>query len=96
MKQGDTGRDAVVCCATGASQSNWPWETVFRKAIYATTKGQEARLEVNELSMLRCGMTRKDMTRNDGHMKQLYLKCRSVLSRVPHGTVLRPLLFQTT
>ena len=49
------------------------YKTVVRPAllygaeIWATTRGQEARLEVNEMRMLRwmCGVTRKDNIRNE-------------------------------
>ena len=49
------------------------YKTVVRPALlygaetWATTRGQEARLEVNEMSMLRgmCGVTRRDKTRNE-------------------------------
>ena len=49
------------------------YKTVVRPALlygaetWATTRGQEARLEVNEMRMLRwmCGVTRRDKIRND-------------------------------
>ena len=49
------------------------YKTVVRPALFygaetcATTRGQEARLEVNEMRMLRwmCGVTRRDKIRND-------------------------------
>ena len=49
------------------------YKTVVRPAllygaeIWATTRGQEAQLEVNEMRMLRwmCGVTRKDNIRNE-------------------------------
>ena len=49
------------------------YKTVVRPAllygaeIWATTRGQEARLEVNEVRMLRwmCGVTRRDKIRNE-------------------------------
>ena len=49
------------------------YKTVVRTALlygaeaWATTRGQEARLEVNEMRMLRwtCGVTRKDKIRNE-------------------------------
>ena len=49
------------------------YKTVVRPALlygaetWATTKGQEARLEVNEMRMLRwmCGVTRRDNVRNE-------------------------------
>ena len=49
------------------------YKTVARPALlygaetWATTRGQEARLEVNEMRMLRwmCGVTRRDKIRND-------------------------------
>ena len=49
------------------------YKTVVRPALlygaetWATTRGQEARLEVNEMRMLRCmcGVTRRDMIRNE-------------------------------
>ena len=49
------------------------YKTVVRPAllygaeIWATTRGQEARLEVNEMRMLRwmCGVTRKGKIRNE-------------------------------
>ena len=49
------------------------YKTVFRPALlygaetWATTRGQEARLEVNEMRMLRwmCGVTRRDKIRNE-------------------------------
>ena len=49
------------------------YKTVVRPALlngaetWATTRGQEARLEVNEMSMLRwmCGVTRRDAIRNE-------------------------------
>ena len=49
------------------------YKTVVRPALlygaktWATTRGQEARLEVNEMRMLRwmCGVTRRDKIRNE-------------------------------
>ena len=49
------------------------YKTVVRAALlygaetWATTRGQEARLEVNEMWMLRwvCGVTRRDKIRNE-------------------------------
>ena len=49
------------------------YRTVVRPALlygaetWATTRGQEARLEVNEMRMLRwmCGVTRRDKIRNE-------------------------------
>ena len=49
------------------------YKTVVRKALlygedtWATTRGQEARLEVNEMRMLRwmCGVTRRDNIKNE-------------------------------
>ena len=49
------------------------YKTVVRPALlygaetWATTRGQEARLEVNEMTMLRwmCGVTRRDTIRNE-------------------------------
>ena len=49
------------------------YKTVVRQALlygaetWATTRGQEARLEVNEMRMLRwmCGVTRRDKIRNE-------------------------------
>ena len=49
------------------------YKTVVRPAqlygaeTWATTRGQEARLEVNEIRMLRwmCGVTRRDNIRNE-------------------------------
>ena len=49
------------------------YETVVRQALlygadtWSTTRGQEARLEVNEMRMRRwmCGVTRRDMIRNE-------------------------------
>ena len=48
------------------------YKTVVRPALlcgaetWATTRGQEARLDVNEMRMLRwmCGVTRRDKVRN--------------------------------
>ena len=40
---------------------------LYGAQIWATTRGQEARLEVNEMRMLRwmCGVTRRDKIRNE-------------------------------
>ena len=40
---------------------------LYGAETWATTRGQEARLEVNELRMLRwmCGVTRRDKNRNE-------------------------------
>ena len=60
-------------------RSKWNWRERFTKLwsdqlccmhgaeTWATTRGQEARLEVNEMRMLRwmCGVTRRDKIRNE-------------------------------
>ena len=61
MQHGETGRDAVECCVRRmpVKLKRKVYKTVVRPAllygaeIWATTWGQEARLEVNEMRMLR-------------------------------------------
>ena len=72
MQHGETGRDAVECCVTGTpvKLKGKVYKTVVRPALLygaeTTTSGQEARLEVNEMRMLKwmCGVTRRDKIRN--------------------------------
>ena len=61
-------------CVTGGCQLNgrerftklWSDQLLYGAETWATTRGQEARLEVNEMRMLRwmCGVTRRDKIRN--------------------------------
>ena len=65
----------MECCATGRCRETEGkvYKTVVRPALlygaetWATTRGQEARQEVNEMRMLRwmCGETRRDKILNE-------------------------------
>ena len=78
MQHGETGRDEVECCVTGhrrmpvkvkgkVSKTVVRPDMLYGAETWATTRGQEARLEVNETRMMRwmCGVTRRDTIRNE-------------------------------
>ena len=85
MQHGETGRDAVesVLCdrRMPVKLKGKVYKIVVRPALlygaetWATTRGQEARLEVNEMRMLRCmcGVTRRDKIRNE-HIRGTTIK----------------------
>ena len=76
VQHGETGRDAVECCVTGGCQWNWRerftklWSDQLCRMLQMPgqqRRGQEARLEVNEMRMLiwMCWVTRRDTILNE-------------------------------
>ena len=69
----ETGRDAVDDRRMTVKQKGMVYKPVVRPGMlygaetWATTRGQEARLEVNEMRMQiwMCGVTRRDKIRNE-------------------------------